>query len=368
MEEPSFDKSSPSEIDLETTAGTDAQLPVPDPHLRQRKRRATFREQHLANRLNLDDVLELTERCEKSASQQWHGLCPAHVDSDPSLAISVDGNGKLLLHCHAGCSFEAIVEAFKCRRNKRSRANESGDSHRSQPIEQLSSLRARAVRQPPAGRVHYVNAAGAIRDWAAQSRRFEKDLSRQELRRLSRELGVSPASLRSLNVGRSVLYGRPVYTFPEFNAQGEVLGIATRDLDGSKSFLADGKRGLYLPSMWNTGSDDLLICEGATDTAAGLTMGLNFIGRSSARGGVQLLAELLARFPRDRVITILGENDEKEDGRCPGKEGAERVARELERLLRRPITVSMPPPGVKDVRAFLRHEAERASLQRSKRG
>src|SRR5437764_1438270 len=37
--------------------------------------------------------------------------CPAHDDSKPSLSIQEGDGGKVLLHCFAGCPFEAIVAA-----------------------------------------------------------------------------------------------------------------------------------------------------------------------------------------------------------------------------------------------------------------
>ena len=42
----------------------------------------------------------------------WQALCPAHEDRNPSLSIGV-GNGKILVHCHAGCSVESICAALK---------------------------------------------------------------------------------------------------------------------------------------------------------------------------------------------------------------------------------------------------------------
>ncbi len=40
--------------------------------------------------------------------------CPAHDDTKPSLTVSVR-NGSLLVHCHAGCTQEATIEALRAR-------------------------------------------------------------------------------------------------------------------------------------------------------------------------------------------------------------------------------------------------------------
>lgn len=39
--------------------------------------------------------------------------CPSHDDKTPSLSVSDGDNGKLLWHCHAGCTSESVGEAFK---------------------------------------------------------------------------------------------------------------------------------------------------------------------------------------------------------------------------------------------------------------
>lgn len=42
----------------------------------------------------------------------WIALCPAHDDRKPSLSIGIGTNNRLLLYCHAGCTFEAVINAI----------------------------------------------------------------------------------------------------------------------------------------------------------------------------------------------------------------------------------------------------------------
>ena len=60
--------------------------------------------------MKIEDFLSRLEKVERSASG-WIACCPAHGDSNPSLSVSESG-GKILVHCHAGCSASAIVEAM----------------------------------------------------------------------------------------------------------------------------------------------------------------------------------------------------------------------------------------------------------------
>lgn len=48
----------------------------------------------------------------KKSGAGWTARCPAHDDKNNSLSVSDGDDGKLLLHCHAGCSFESILAAI----------------------------------------------------------------------------------------------------------------------------------------------------------------------------------------------------------------------------------------------------------------
>ena len=44
-----------------------------------------------------------------STGKSFKALCPAHGDKTPSLSVKEGGDGRVLLHCFAGCSVEQIV-------------------------------------------------------------------------------------------------------------------------------------------------------------------------------------------------------------------------------------------------------------------
>lgn len=48
----------------------------------------------------------------KPLGSGWVARCPAHEDDDPSLKVDVDDVGKVLLHCHTGCTTTDVVAAM----------------------------------------------------------------------------------------------------------------------------------------------------------------------------------------------------------------------------------------------------------------
>ena len=61
-------------------------------------------------RLSMQIDFPLSPKARKSGTG-WIDVCPAHNDRSPSLSVNVGADGKLLLHCFAGCSFDSIISA-----------------------------------------------------------------------------------------------------------------------------------------------------------------------------------------------------------------------------------------------------------------
>lgn len=192
------------------------------------------------------------------------------------------------------------------------------------------------------------------KDLGQLSWQYQQQLTDKKLNWLSVKLGIFAKSLKRLRVG----WDGEAYTFPMSNAESQIIGIRRRFPDGRKLSLTGSKTGLFIPADLSP-EGLFLICEGSTDTAAALDLGFAAIGRPNCNSCV----DMTARFGKGRKIVIIGDNDPpKEDGRQPGKDGAEKLAGKL--LLHcSSVKIIYPPDGIKDLRQWLRAGLTRGQLQ-----
>jgi hypothetical protein len=78
------------------------------PDLQGRRRSRTSFSHRRSTPLSLEEALARIPSARKCGAQ-WMALCPAHEDHSPSLSLDQSEDGRLLLHCHAGCTFDAIL-------------------------------------------------------------------------------------------------------------------------------------------------------------------------------------------------------------------------------------------------------------------
>jgi replicative DNA helicase len=109
--------------------------------------------------------------CDPRPTSSGHGArCPAHEDHSPSLSIGTGDDGRALVHCHAGCSHEAIVAALDLRASDlfpadgarpAPRAKKPAPAGRSFPT--VEALVADIARGRPVAKVwHYHDRDGAV--------------------------------------------------------------------------------------------------------------------------------------------------------------------------------------------------------------
>ena len=161
---------------------------------------------------------------------------------------------------------------------------------------------------------------------------------------LAAALNVAPAALKSLGVA----WTGERYAFPMRDEWEEIIGIQFRQLDGFKLTMRGSKVGYFIPKM--TVLRTVFVCEGASDTAAALSMGLCAVGKYNCTQGGAGLGKWLRRN-RVQEVVICADNDHA------GEEGADKLAKELNL----PYVVYTPP--AKDLRAAIAVGLTRAVVE-----
>ena len=61
--------------------------------------------------MSADTLLQNLHKVKRTRPGNWLAACPAHQDKTASLSIRELDDGKILIHCFAGCSVHEIVSA-----------------------------------------------------------------------------------------------------------------------------------------------------------------------------------------------------------------------------------------------------------------
>jgi len=151
-------------------------------------------------------------------------------------------------------------------------------------------------------------------DFDALAKQYQGRISRRQVAMLGRSLGVTAASLKRLGIG----FDGQAFIFPMRNENKRIIGIRRRLGNGRKLCVTGSQNGLFIPSGLSN-DKPLLICEGPTDTAAGLDLGFQAVGRPNCDSKI----EMTVKFARGRKVVIICDND------APGRDGAKKLAKKL---------------------------------------
>ena len=193
-------------------------------------------------------------------------------------------------------------------------------------------------RKPPT-----INATKLMRDWIAAT-------SATALEEFAASLGVSAPSL--VAVGAAWAASHSAWAFPMCDGHGNVVGIRLRNERG-KFAVRGSKQGIFLANIPT--QKTLFVCEGPTDTAAAVELGLFAVGRPNCCcGGAEI--KVYARRHECSRVAVISDNDK------PGLDGARKVGGEL----KLPFAIYVPP--AKDVREFVRLGGTRIMIENTLKG
>ena len=112
---------------------------------------------------------------------------------------------------------------------------------------------------------------------------------------------------------------------------------------------------MFEPFELNVLGAELVVCEGASDTAAALSVGLEAIGRFSCSGTLEETVGRVRRHRPDRVLVI-------EDNDLPGRTGARQLRDALDGIAR--VEIRTPPIGAKDLRDWIKAGASAGDIRK----
>jgi len=193
----------------------------------------------------------------------------------------------------------------------------------------FDAARGRPVAPPPRRQAPAINATALHRAWLGTT-------TAEALGAFATTLGLSAASVAA--VGAAWAPPHAAWAFPMCDGYGNIVGIRLRNERG-KFAVRGSRQGIFLAAV--AAQKTLFVCEGPTDTAAGIELGLFAAGRPNCCCGGLEIRTCARRHKCDRAV-IIADNDK------PGLDGARKVGGEL----KLPYAVYVPP--AKDLREFCR--------------
>src|SRR5438046_846833 len=62
--------------------------------------------------MSVDILLSRLDGVKRTGHEKWIAKCPAHDDRSPSLVIKEADDGRVLIHCFAGCGAAEILDVL----------------------------------------------------------------------------------------------------------------------------------------------------------------------------------------------------------------------------------------------------------------
>ena len=276
----------------------------------------------------------------KPKGREFAALCCFHDDSNPSMFVNKSKQIFKCFSCGAGGDVWDFVQQYhKVGFVEAKKIADDGLGGEAKPVQRVVPVKAKTMSVEEATEL-------------ATSKHVDAMLKAPGLGHHANLLGVSRRSLIDLRCGH---HGDKQWSFPMRNDRGQVIGIRIRAEWGAKWAIGGSAGGLFIPSPVQYGCvGPMLICEGPTDTAAGLTLGYYAIGRPSCNSALEMTANFV-RMVKPKEVWIVPDPD------WPGMNGAEPLAEDLAKDF---MVKLVMPGGGQDLRKWVKGGADRAWLER----
>jgi len=247
----------------------------------------------------------------RQSGRGWFAHCPGHEDRRPSLSVTPGSDGRVLMHCHAGCPIESILSAI-------------GLSVRDLMPSNSSYTYKTPRRRVPAGDSYVSESSDAPKPTYPTARAAIKDIER---RRGKRSASWDYHNLDGEPVGVILRWNRP---------DGKMIIPVSRFDDGWRLAGMPVPRPLYRLADLVV-ANRIYITEGEKAAEAARSMGL--IATTSAHGSQSPQRTDWSPLA-GRECVILPDNDD------PGRHYADAVVQILQRLHPRPVIKIVELPGL----------------------
>ena len=62
--------------------------------------------------MSIENLLNRLQKVKLKGSGRWIACCPSHEDKSPSLSITEADDGRILIHCFAGCDAHSVLSSI----------------------------------------------------------------------------------------------------------------------------------------------------------------------------------------------------------------------------------------------------------------
>jgi putative DNA primase/helicase len=262
--------------------------------------------------VKLSEVLATIEALKKVGTG-WSGRCPSHQDDQASLSINVSDQRRLLMHCHAGCSFGDVVNALGLQvadlavievdNTDITMVSPNGPQPPTFDMVQAVTQYCRTAAE------HFEGSPAAVYAWE----RF--GITSAMATQLG--LGYDDGTIDGPNLSKDKYHDSPRLVVPFRRGDGIIVGLQSRRLTDAPSpkWCGPYNQGGHAWSATavfdvNTDDADLIITEGPADALTAFASGTSSIGiRGAALAGNTKAREALEVLCSNRRVLLAGDAD-----------------------------------------------------------